>query len=43
LALGLNLYKGKGKKLYGMPKNKDELRESLEEFIIKYIRVILIP
>jgi hypothetical protein len=43
LALGLNLYQGRGKKLYGVPRNKDELRTHLVEFLNPIIRMQLIP
>lgn len=43
LALALNLYLGKGKKLYGVPRDKDELRYNLCDYIIKFIKVILMP
>lgn len=39
LALGIDLYQGKGKKLYGLPRNKNELRGVLEEVIRKYVKV----
>lgn len=43
LALGLNLYLGRGKKLYGVPRNKDELRTHLVEFVQPVLRMQLIP
>ena len=39
LALGIDLYQGKGKKLYGLPRNKNELREILEEVVRKYVKI----
>jgi Golgi CORVET complex core vacuolar protein 8 len=38
LALGIDLYQGKGKKLYGLPRNKDELRKVLEEVVKNYVK-----
>ena len=39
LALGIDLYQGKGKKLYGLPRNKDELRNILEDVVRKYVKI----
>jgi vacuolar protein sorting-associated protein 8 len=43
LALGLNLYQGKGKKLYGVPRNRDELRSILQDYAVRFSKVVLIP
>ena len=43
LAIGLNLYQGRGKKLYGVPRSKDELRVVLYEFLYNFARVVLLP
>lgn len=43
LALGLNLYQNKGKKLYGVPRDKQELKESLVEILTPFLKVILLP
>lgn len=42
LALGVDLYQGKGKKLYGLPRNKMELKGILEENVKKYVKVSLV-
>ncbi|CAG9320228.1 unnamed protein product [Blepharisma stoltei] len=39
LSLGLDVYQGKGKKLYGVPSNKNELRKSLEKVITDYVKL----
>ena len=43
LAIGLNLYQGKGKKLYGVPRNKEELKSVLQDFAFQFCKVILLP
>lgn len=43
LALGLNLYQNKGKKLYGVPRDKQELKENLVEILTPFLKVILLP
>ena len=43
LAIALNLYQGRGKKLYGVPRNKDELRVVLYEFLYNFARVVMLP
>ena len=42
LALGIDLYQGKGKKLYGLPKNKLELKLILEENVKKFVKSSLL-
>jgi hypothetical protein len=42
LALGIDLYQGKGKKLYGLPKNRMELKTILEENVKKFVKSSLL-